>query len=116
MDNRLNEIRRKIRVFRAEMRGVEAEMRSHIAHDRDCAVAGTRLLAMRKDLALMIEEFTALGGAIPLPTVDERLRENFRPVSRARIVKDPAAEDEGKIAEASPPAAGLNDARKMVRR
>jgi hypothetical protein len=87
MDNRLNEIRRKISAFRAEMRAVETEMCSHIAHDRDCAAAGTRLLAMRKDLVLMIEEFTALGGAVPLPTVDERLKENFRPVSRARIVK-----------------------------
>jgi hypothetical protein len=87
MDNRLNEIRRKIRAFRFEMRVVETEMRDHIAHDRDCAAAGTRLLAMRKDLALMIEEFTQLGGAVPLPTVDERLKQNFRPVSRARIVK-----------------------------
>jgi hypothetical protein len=89
MDNRLNEIRRKIKAFRAEMRVVETEMRGHIAHDRDCAAAGTRLLAMRKNLALMIEEFTQLGGSVSLPTVDERLKENFRPVSRARIVKIP---------------------------
>jgi hypothetical protein len=89
MDNRLNEIRRKISTFRAEMRVVETDMRGHIAHDRDCGVAATRLLAMRKDLALLIEEFTALGGAVSLPTVDERLKENFRPVARARIAKIP---------------------------
>jgi hypothetical protein len=89
MDNRLNEIRKKIRAFRAQMRVVETEMRKHIAHDQDCTLAGTRLLAMRKGLAVMIEELTALGGAVPLPTVDERLKENYRPVSRGRIGKLP---------------------------
>ena len=89
MDNRLNEIRRKISAFRAEMRVVETEMRSHIAHDRDCTAAGTRLLAMRKDLALMIEEFTALGGAVPLPTVGERLKASRRPVVKAKALKLP---------------------------
>jgi hypothetical protein len=58
-------------------------------HDKDCTAAGTRLLAMRKDLAVMIEEFTALGGAVPLPTVDERLKENYRPISKSRIVNLP---------------------------
>jgi hypothetical protein len=89
MDNRLNEIRKKISAFRGEMRAVETEMRKQIAHDRDCTAAGTRLLAMRKDLAVMIEEFTALGGAASLPTVDERLKENYRPVSRIQTVKLP---------------------------
>jgi hypothetical protein len=89
MDNRLNEIRKKIRAFRAEMRMVENEMRRQIAHDRDCTAAGTRLLAMRRGLAVMIEEFTALGGAVPLPTVDERLKENYRPVSQSPVVKPP---------------------------
>jgi hypothetical protein len=89
MDNRLNEIRKKIRAFRVEMRVVETEMRKQITHDQDCTGAGTRLLGMRKALAVMIEEFTALGGAVPLPTVDERLKENYRPVSRGRIGKLP---------------------------
>jgi hypothetical protein len=89
MDNRLNQIRKKIRAFRAEMRVVETEMRKQIAHDRDCTATGSRLLEMRKDLAVMIEEFTALGGAVRLPTVDERLKENYRPVSKSRIVKLP---------------------------
>jgi hypothetical protein len=89
MDNRLNEIRKKISAFRAEMRVVETEMRKQITHDQDCTAAGTRLLAMRKDLAVMIEKFTALGGAVPLPTVDERLKENYRPISKSRIVKLP---------------------------
>jgi hypothetical protein len=88
MDNRLNQIRRKISAFRAQMTDVETEMRDDIAHDRDCT-AGTRLLAMRKDLVLMIEMFTQLGGAVRLPTVDERLKESFRPVARARIKKIP---------------------------
>ena len=90
MDNRLNEIRKKISAFRAELRAVESEMRKQIAHEQDCTAAGTRLLAMRQELAVMIEEFTALGGAVPLPTVDQRLKQNHRPVSRSRIVKLPA--------------------------
>jgi hypothetical protein len=92
MDNRLNEIRKKISAFRAEMRVVETEMRKQIAHEQDCTAAGTQLLAMRQELAVMIEEFTALGGAVPLPlpTVDERLKQSHRPVSRSRIVKLPA--------------------------
>jgi hypothetical protein len=89
MDNRLNEIRKKIRTFRAAMRVVETEMRKQIAHDQDCTAAGTRLLAMRKGLAVMIEEFTALGGVVLLPTVHERLKENYRPVSKSGIMKRP---------------------------
>jgi hypothetical protein len=87
MDNRLNEIRKKISAFRGEMRVVETEMRGHIAHDRDCSAAGSRLLAMRKDLALMIEEFTALGGAVPLPTVNERLKRSRRHTLKAKPLK-----------------------------
>ncbi len=112
MDNRLNEIRRKIRAFRTEMRVVEIEMRGHIAHDRDCGEAGTRLLEMRKDLALMIQEFTTLGGAVPLPTVDERLKENLRPVARTRIAKIPPP----KLKAPKRRPAGLSDGRKMARR
>jgi hypothetical protein len=89
MDNRLNEIRRKIKAFRAEMRVVETEMRGHITHDRDCSGASAHLLAMRKNLALMIEEFTALGGAVPLPTVDERLKGNCGHVTKAKALKLP---------------------------
>ena len=91
MDNRLNEIRKKISAFRGEMRVVETEMRGHIAHDRDCSAAGTRLLAMRKDLALMIEEFTALGGAVPLPAVHERFKGSRRHVGKAKAPKLPRA-------------------------
>jgi hypothetical protein len=89
MDNRLNEIRKKIKIFRTEMRVVETDMRKQITRDQDCTAAGTRLLAMRKDLVVMIDEFTALGGAVRLPTVDERLKESYRPVSRSRIAKLP---------------------------
>jgi hypothetical protein len=91
MDNRLNEIRRKISAFRAEMRSVEAEMRGHILHDRDCTGAATQLMGMRKGLALMIDEFTALGGAVPLPTVDERLKGNGRHLAKAKALKPPPA-------------------------
>jgi hypothetical protein len=46
-------------------------------------------MAMRKDLALMIEELTALGGAVPLPTIDERLKGSRRRVVKAKAPKLP---------------------------
>ena len=64
-------------------------MRDDIAYDRDCA-AGTRLLAMRRELTVMIEEFRTLGGVESLPTVDERLKQSYRPVSRRQAAKLPA--------------------------
>jgi S-adenosylhomocysteine hydrolase len=84
MDNRLNQIRKKINVFRAEMSIVETAMRKQIAHDQECVAAAT-LLEMRKQLAVMIEEFTALGGPVQLPTIDERLKQSHRPGTKGAI-------------------------------
>jgi hypothetical protein len=67
------------------MDAVETEMRKQIAQDGDCIAAGTRLLAMRKELAVMIEEFTALGGPVRLPSVDERLKQSYRPLPKGRV-------------------------------
>ena len=89
MDNRLNEIRKKIRTFRGQMQVVEAEMRNDIAHDRDCTAAGARLLAMRRELKVMVEEFKAFGGVESLQTVDERRRQSDRPVPRRRATRLP---------------------------
>ena len=87
MDNRLNEIRKKIRTFRGQMQVVEAEMRNDIAHDRDCTAAGARLLAMRRELKVMVEEFKTLGGVESSPTVD--MRQSDRPVPRRRATRLP---------------------------
>jgi chorismate mutase len=79
MDNRINEIRRKISFLRAEMMDVEATIRDQINHDLDCTDASLRLMAKRAELLLRLGEWKAAGGSDRLPTVEERLKENHRP-------------------------------------
>jgi hypothetical protein len=85
MDNRINEIRRSIRTLRAEMARIEAIMRNQINHDQDCTDAGMRLMALRTELASLIAELTAAGGVDALPTVEERLRANYRPPQKPKM-------------------------------
>jgi len=74
MDNRINEIRRKISVVRAGMPAVEREVRLQVSQDQDCTDAALKLLAMRRELALLVAEWRAAGGNEPLPTLQERLK------------------------------------------
>jgi chorismate mutase len=74
MDNRINEIRRKISVVRAGMPTLEREVRLQVSQDQDCTDAALRLLAMRRELALLVAEWRAAGGNEPLPTLQERLK------------------------------------------
>ena len=76
MDNRINEIRRKISVLRADMIEVEAAIRNQVKHDLDCTEAATRLMAMRQELAALIGDWKAAGGGDRLPTVEVRPKEN----------------------------------------
>ena len=79
MDNRVNEIRRKISVLRAEMLRVEDAIRDQINHDLDCTESSLRLMAMRSELAALVAEWKSAGGIERLPTVEERLKDNRRP-------------------------------------
>jgi hypothetical protein len=54
MDNKINEIRRRISTLRAEMTLVEATIRDQVNHDLDCTEASYRLLAMRAEVAELI--------------------------------------------------------------
>jgi hypothetical protein len=83
MDNRLNEIRRKIRTLRLNMLDMGAAIRDQVNHDRDCTESALRLMAMRQEMTALVGEWTLLGGADRLPTIQERLRENYRPVPKA---------------------------------
>jgi hypothetical protein len=74
MDNRINEIRRKISVLRDSMSEVETVMRDQVKRDLDCSEAALRLMAMRQELAALVDEWTAAGGGERLPTVQERLK------------------------------------------
>ena len=84
MDNRINEIRRKISSLRAEMVHVEDTMRDQIRHDLDSTEAALRLMAMRTELAALVAEWKAAGGSDPLPTIEERLKANNRPAERPK--------------------------------
>jgi chorismate mutase len=78
MDNRVNELRRKISSLRAEMMVVEAAIRDQVNRDRDCAEASLRLMAKRAELLVLVGEWKAAGGGDRLPTVEERLKQNHR--------------------------------------
>jgi len=84
MDNRINEIRRKIRSLRAEMVGVEDAMHDQIRNDLDSTESALRLMAMRKELAALVAEWKAAGGSDPLPTIEERLKANNRPAQKPK--------------------------------
>ena len=84
MDNRINEIRRKIRCLRAAMVGVEDAMHDQIRNDLDSTESALRLIAMRTELAALVTEWKAAGGSDPLPTIEERLKANNRPAERSK--------------------------------
>lgn len=89
MDNKINEIRRKISALRTEMTLVEAAIREQINRDLDCTEASYRLMAMRAEVAELIGRWKAAGGGDRLPTVRERLSRSHgdRPAAKAKVDK-----------------------------
>ena len=85
MDNRLNEIRRKIRFLRAEMLSAEQAIRQQINRDEGCAEASMQLMAMRVVMLGLISERNRLGGEERLLNVDERLKADCRAVGRGPL-------------------------------
>jgi hypothetical protein len=86
MDNRINEIRRKISALRTEMMGVEAAMRDQIRRDLDCSGSARQLMTMRTQLSGLVADWKAAGGSDRLPTIEERLKSGHRPAQRPKIV------------------------------
>jgi hypothetical protein len=84
MDNRINEIRRKMSVLRAEMVRVEETMHEQIRHDLDSTEAALRLMAMRADLASLVADWKTAGGSEHLPTIQERLKANNRSAQKPK--------------------------------
>jgi len=82
MDNKINEIRRKISALRAKMLDIEGSIRDQINRDLDCAETSLGLMAMRREMVSLIRERDALGGSEQCPNIAERLRENYRPVRK----------------------------------
>src|SRR5215207_4901394 len=82
MDTALNEIRRKIRLLRAEMLSAEDNIRKRVNRDEDVSEAAVHLMSMRVVMLGLIGERNRLGGEERLLNVDERLKLDVRAVSR----------------------------------
>jgi hypothetical protein len=87
MDNRINEIRRKVTVLRAEMIEFEGAIRDQIKHDLDCTESAMRLMAMRQELVSLVGDWKAAGGGERLPSVQERLKENHRSPNKSEKLR-----------------------------
>jgi chorismate mutase len=83
MDNRLNEIRRKISILPGEMTHVEKTMHDQITHDLNSTEAALRLMAMRAELATLVAEWKAAGGGEPLRP-SRSLKANNRPLQKPK--------------------------------
>jgi len=82
MDNRINEIRRKISGLRAEMLDIEDSIRDQINHDLDCTEASPR------EMVGLLQQRKIAGDDDRCPTVEERLKENYRsPAKRNRPLR-----------------------------
>jgi hypothetical protein len=95
MDNRLNELRRKISVLRLEMLDMEEAIRDQLNDDRDCTESALRLMGLRRELTTLVGEWGLLGGGERLPTIRERLRENYRAVQKAEGATKAATKAKG---------------------
>lgn len=73
MDNRINEIRRKISALRLEMADLEAAVRASINGDRDCTQQALAQMDLRRKINLLIGEWMAAGGGDVLPDVRNRV-------------------------------------------
>ena len=82
MDNKINEIRRKISALRGKMLDIEGSIRDQINHDLDCTGASLRLMDMRREMVSLIRQRDTLGEGESCPNIADRLRENYRPVRK----------------------------------
>jgi hypothetical protein len=74
MDNRINEIRRKISALRLEMADLEASVRDLLNCDRDCSGQALAQIGLRRKINLLIDDWKAAGGGDVLPDIAERVR------------------------------------------
>jgi hypothetical protein len=66
MDNRINEIRKKIRALRVSMLEAEAIMHDQINRDEECSEMAGEILVMRAAMSLLVAERTRLGDREPI--------------------------------------------------
>src|SRR5687768_1752718 len=84
MDNKINEIRRKISALRSEMLTGQASIRDQVNQDLDCTESSLRVLAMRAELSALLREWKAAGGGDRLPLIRERPAKAHWPVPRSK--------------------------------
>ena len=89
MNNKLNEIRRKITFLRSEMLRAEDGVRKQINRNEDCTVASLQVMAMRTALLVLISERNRLGGSERLLDVDEMLKVSCRRPVNSRPLQGP---------------------------
>lgn len=66
MDNRISEIRKRIRALRVTMLEAEAIMRDRINRDEECSAVAGEILAMRAAMSLLVGERALLGDREPI--------------------------------------------------
>src|ERR1700709_299559 len=66
MDNRINEIRKKIRALRVSMLEAEAIMHEQINRDEECSEIAGEILTMRGAMSLLVRERAILGDREPI--------------------------------------------------
>ena len=85
MDNKINEIRRKISFLRSEMLSLEDTIRLQVNRDEDCSGTALRLMDMRGQMVALIGQRDALGGYERMLNVEERLKADYRAANRKPI-------------------------------
>jgi hypothetical protein len=101
MDNKLNEIRRKISLLRADMLSLQGEIRVLVNRDLDCSESSLRLTAMRAEMLDLIRRRNAMGGIEACPNIAERLKQNYRPELRRRTLRHKNTLDKKNILDKS---------------
>jgi|UPI000485841C hypothetical protein len=81
MDNRINEIRKKIRALRVSMLEAEAIMHDQINRDEECSEIAGEIMVMRAAMSLFVQERDRLGDREPIQV------SNFFIPRRAPVVR-----------------------------
>ena len=66
MDNRISEIRKKIRALRVSMLEAEAIMHEQINRDEECSEIAGEIMVMRAAMSLLVQERARLGDREPI--------------------------------------------------
>jgi hypothetical protein len=66
MDNRINEIRNRIKALRVSMLEAEAIMHEQINRDEECSEIVGEIVVMRAAMSLLVQERARLGDREPI--------------------------------------------------